>query len=1179
MSSEHGSDANAGCPSACVRTVSSVRLCDCVGVTTDITGITLIDGVIPMLDVSQTNWAAQLYTYTANMEQWNIAFQFLTEFMLRQVDLYLFFCPNQGIPNQGILSISVYQSILFPNAFKGLLLGNITLREGHNCVDLIEISIPTTTSSQYTLYLIEFSVEGTLGEIYMGELKFRDTAATATSPTTSATVPPTTSATVTPTTSATVPPTTSATVPPTTSATVPPTTSATVPPTTSATVPPTISATVPPTTSATVSPTTSATVPPTTSATVPPTTSATVPPTTSATVPPTTSATVPPTTSANVPPTTSATVPPTTSATVPPTTSATVPPTTSATVPSTTSATAPPTTSATVPPTTSAAVPPTTSATVPSTTSATVPPTTSATVPPTTSTTVPPTTSATVPPTTTTANPTNSSEPTGMLSSEKPESTSTLVSTNTMATTSSEISDTNINEKTTALASLPLTIVGGLVGVIFLLLVLITIGCVTAVLVIIHWKKKNKKELQHHEGTLLEQETNMLSMSLRMSGTETTLNSQYETTSFLKTVPNSKFPDSWKNGASANSQILDPCFNESTQEFFPFAESSTDTNIGNNMESDEGIYNEIGDFSSGVQAEASNVSDKIEAMVLVTSSSVTQGLDAGDQTDENATSVTNNTIQPLSKPSNNSDENVSNATTPHGTLTKSEAPRKRLYSIVKGNSPPKVPKKSVELYKALKMETETRNSLERPDGEGISPFYVSKITENNCLYSTVDDANKNPEAETKQYVGKYNMLMIGDMSTDEIYSEIMEKPIPHETSEQAHEQVLDSHFEQQNPLYSTQQATAPISSILDQDIYTLPDTQDSDDDNDKYDSVREHIQPSMFERAASTKHFKGDDIYAPVYDISTLNSTAPRPILSLKPDNIKKVKTIGTGFFGKVILADTINLSQKELNLGDNEDQKKSSRVAVKQLKSNPSSQAIEAFEKELKFMSRLDHENVIRVLGSCKGETTFIMMEYMENGDLNQYLMNYDNIVVENEEMDDHSVCANTLTRMITQIANGMTYLSSKNFIHRDLATRNCLVGKEMQVKIADFGMSRNLYQSHYYVLKGHAILPVRWMAKECFYGKFSTKTDVWAFGVTMWEIFTLAKDIPYEDMEDEEFVTDAPRKDKGRTLLAKPANCPANMYDIMLMCWKQEPKSRASFNTLFETLLPISTRVATSK
>ena len=93
MSSAHGSDANAGCPSACVMVVSSVRVCDCVGVTTDITGITLIDGVIPMLDVSQPNWAVQLFITTTTHSTWSIEFYFSYSFMLRQVDLYLFFCP------------------------------------------------------------------------------------------------------------------------------------------------------------------------------------------------------------------------------------------------------------------------------------------------------------------------------------------------------------------------------------------------------------------------------------------------------------------------------------------------------------------------------------------------------------------------------------------------------------------------------------------------------------------------------------------------------------------------------------------------------------------------------------------------------------------------------------------------------------------------------------------------------------------------------------------------------------------------------------------------------------------------------------------------------------------------------------------------------------------------------
>ena len=182
MSSAHGSDSNAGCPSACVMIVSSVRVCDCVGVTTSRTGITLIDGIIPMLDVSQPSWAAQLYTATTIYHNnWIIDFQFPVSIILRQVDLYLFFCPFQNIPNEGLLFIQIYQSILFPNRNKGLLLGNITITgEEQNCTDLIWKSVPTIPSA-LSQYLIEFSMDNILGRIYIGEVTFRDEIAVATS--------------------------------------------------------------------------------------------------------------------------------------------------------------------------------------------------------------------------------------------------------------------------------------------------------------------------------------------------------------------------------------------------------------------------------------------------------------------------------------------------------------------------------------------------------------------------------------------------------------------------------------------------------------------------------------------------------------------------------------------------------------------------------------------------------------------------------------------------------------------------------------------------------------------------------------------------------------------------------------------------------------------------------------
>ena len=224
-------------------------------------------------------------------------------------------------------------------------------------------------------------------------------------------------------------------------------------------------------------------------------------------------------------------------------------------------------------------------------------------------------------------------------------------------------------------------------------------------------------------------------------------------------------------------------------------------------------------------------------------------------------------------------------------------------------------------------------------------------------------------------------------------------------------------------------------------------------------------------------------------------------------------------------------------------------------------------FNKELKFMSHLNHPNVIQMLGACTSDTPFIMMEYMGKGDLNQYLQELDSIIPGNDPPTNFTISTGILTNMSTQISNAMKYLAANNFIHRDLATRNCLVGTDLQIKIADFGMSRSLYASHYYIIKGQVILPVRWMARECFYGKFSAKTDVWAFGVTMWEMYALAKDIPYEDMNDSEVAADAIKG--NRVILEKPKDCPQEVYDIMLMCWKEDPKARATFDKLHSLLL----------
>ena len=244
-------------------------------------------------------------------------------------------------------------------------------------------------------------------------------------------------------------------------------------------------------------------------------------------------------------------------------------------------------------------------------------------------------------------------------------------------------------------------------------------------------------------------------------------------------------------------------------------------------------------------------------------------------------------------------------------------------------------------------------------------------------------------------------------------------------------------------------------------------------------------------------------------------------------------------------------------------------QVALKMLKANASDNTKKDFEKEYRFMSRLNDPNVIRLLGICVTGTSFIMMEYMENGDLNQFLKKFET-VVDGNASSNVDITRSTLIYICTQIASAMKYLASKNFVHRDLATRNCLVGENFHVKISDFGMSRSLYESHYYIIRGHAILPIRWMATECFYGKFSAKTDVWAFGATMWEVFVLSKYEPYYEFEDRQLVEDA-CKGPNRTLLSRPQECPVNVYQIMTQCWVHDPSQRATFEELYEMLSSI--------
>ena len=162
-------------------------------------------------------------------------------------------------------------------------------------------------------------------------------------------------------------------------------------------------------------------------------------------------------------------------------------------------------------------------------------------------------------------------------------------------------------------------------------------------------------------------------------------------------------------------------------------------------------------------------------------------------------------------------------------------------------------------------------------------------------------------------------------------------------------------------------------------------------------------------------------------------------------------------------------------------------QVAVKLLKAGVDNTVENEFMKEVRVMARLKHDNVVQLLGVCDEEPKCMVVEYMENGDLNQFLKNYERFTGEpTDQVPPNCLNEGTLLHICMQVAAGMKYLSSQGFIHRDLATRNCLVGHSFTVKISDFGMSRYLYSKQYYKIEGKAVLPIRWMAPESlFYGE----------------------------------------------------------------------------------------------
>ncbi|KAK7913549.1 hypothetical protein WMY93_013760 [Mugilogobius chulae] len=278
----------------------------------------------------------------------------------------------------------------------------------------------------------------------------------------------------------------------------------------------------------------------------------------------------------------------------------------------------------------------------------------------------------------------------------------------------------------------------------------------------------------------------------------------------------------------------------------------------------------------------------------------------------------------------------------------------------------------------------------------------------------------------------------------------------------------------------------------------------------------------------------------------------------IKRRDIILKRELGEGAFGKVFLAECYNLSPTKDKM----------LVAVKTLK-DPNLSARKDFQREAELLTNLQHDHIVKFYGVCvDGDPLIMVFEYMKHGDLNKFLRAHGPdamILVDGQPLQSNGeLSLSQMLHIASQIASGMVYLATQHFVHRDLATRNCLVGNGLLVKIGDFGMSRDIYSSDYYRVGGHTMLPIRWMPPESImYRKFSTESDVWSFGVILWEIFTYGKQ-PWFQLGNNEVIECITQ---GR-VLERPRICPKEVYDVMLGCWQRESQQRLNIKDIQKVL-----------
>uniref|UniRef100_A0A3Q2P8E8 Tyrosine-protein kinase n=1 Tax=Fundulus heteroclitus TaxID=8078 RepID=A0A3Q2P8E8_FUNHE len=256
---------------------------------------------------------------------------------------------------------------------------------------------------------------------------------------------------------------------------------------------------------------------------------------------------------------------------------------------------------------------------------------------------------------------------------------------------------------------------------------------------------------------------------------------------------------------------------------------------------------------------------------------------------------------------------------------------------------------------------------------------------------------------------------------------------------------------------------------------------------------------------------------------------------SMNRKDLKLQQVIGKGEFGDVMVGDY-----------------RGTKVAVKCIKNDATAQA---FIAEASVMTQLRHDNLVQLLGVIVEEngSLFIVTEYMAKGCLVDYLRSRGRTVLGGD----------ALLNFALDVCDAMAYLETNNFVHRDLAARNVLVSDDNIAKVSDFGLTKEASST-----QDTAKLPVKWTAPEALREKkFSTKSDVWSYGILLWEIYSFGR-VPYPRIPLKDVV---PRVEKGYKMDC-PDGCPEVVYNIMKQCWNLDPAARPSFQMLREWLQHIS-------